>query len=75
MTLPHDYKLQDLLITKHIAELLMDRCVDIEVLKAINKARFQIKQINTQQRIGLSKLIVLVNQWETINNNLGNTEK
>ena len=48
MTLPNDYKLQDLLIAKHIAELLIDRCVDIKVLKAINETIFQIKQINNK---------------------------
>ena len=46
MTLPNDYKLQDLLIAKQIAELLIDRCIDIKVLKAINVTIFQIKQIN-----------------------------
>ena len=48
MTLPNDYKLQYLLIAKHIAELLIDRCVDIKVLKQLNKAIFQIKQINNK---------------------------
>ena len=48
MTLPNDYKLQDLLIAKHIAELLIDRCVDVKVLKAINETIFQIKQINNK---------------------------
>ena len=46
MTLPNDYKLQDLLIAKRIAELLIDRCVDIKVLKALDETIFQIKQIN-----------------------------
>lgn len=32
----------------------------------------QVKQINTSQRLGLAKLVVLVNQWETINRRLGN---
>ena len=49
MTLPNDYKLQDLLLAKHIAELLMDRCVDIKVLKAINETFFQLKQVNNKQ--------------------------
>ena len=48
MTLHNEYKLQDLLIAKKIAELLIDRCVDIKVLKQLNKAIFQIKQINNK---------------------------
>ena len=48
MTLPNDYKLQDLLIAKNIAEQLIDRCVDIKVLKQLNKAIFQIKQIHNK---------------------------
>ena len=49
MKLLNDYKLQDLLIAKHIAELLIDRCVDIKVLKAINETIFQIKQVSNKQ--------------------------
>ena len=48
MKLLNDYKLQDLLIAKHIAELLIDRCVDIKMLKQLNKAIFQIKQIHNK---------------------------
>ena len=51
MTLPNDYKLQDLLIAKQIAELLIDRCVVIKVFKAINETIFQIKQISNKQKI------------------------
>ena len=49
MTLPNDYKLRDLLIAKKIAALLIDRCVDIKILKAINETIFQIKQVKNKQ--------------------------
>ena len=49
MKLLNDYKLQDLLIAKQIAELLIDRCIDIKVLKAINETIFQIKQVSNKQ--------------------------
>ena len=32
----------------------------------------QVKQINTKQRINLASLIIMVNQWELLNNKLGN---
>ena len=48
MTLPNDYKLQDLFIAKQIAELMIDRCIDSKVLKAINETIFQIKQVRNK---------------------------
>ena len=47
MTSPNDYNIHDLLKAKQIAELLIDRCVDIKVLKQLNKAIFQ-KKTNKQ---------------------------
>ena len=48
MTSPNDYNRQDLLLAKHIAELLIDRCVDIKILKAINETIFLKQQINNK---------------------------
>ncbi len=42
---PIKYNLHDLLIAKHIAELMLDRAVDFKVLKILNKAIMEAKLI------------------------------
>ena len=48
MTSPNDYNIHDLLIARQIAELLIDRCVDIKVLKQLNKTIMKIKQMTNK---------------------------